>query len=138
MWDSVEDMLDHFDPVIKAIARKYSPDESLLEDCWQEARMALLTVDVTKIDYYGPWRAGEISDEKWKKRVGAYCRSTIKYRILNFLNNKNTGSWQVGRNRKDKYIAPIFSLDTLYENGMQVDTDGEVSWETIESDGLDA
>lgn len=133
-----------YEKIIQAIAVKYcSADESLRDDCMQEARIALLTVFPEKIHGHGL-----LPEAEWKKALDRYCRNVIRNSILSYLDSYPKGNWYIGRNRHVKnkktgenqrvYLPPRFSsLDELTDNfGMQVDESGAISWPDPSDDGI--
>lgn len=139
--------IQRFEPAIMRITSKYCPVESLREDCHQEARIALLSVFPENINGCEEYNRGEITPEAWDIKIGKYCRNAIRYSILSYLDSYNTGDWYVGRTRRvlnehgervKVHTAPRFSsLDELVDDhGMQIDEDGNMSWEDASTDGL--
>jgi hypothetical protein len=130
----------HFEPIIQAIATKYTGSESLREDCAQNARIALLTVWPSKIRGYELYVRGEIPEEEWNRILDAYCRNVIRNVVISTLASIRSGNPYVGRTRtvtdpetgkKRRVRTPerFVSLEDLQESGgFQIDQDGHTSW----------
>lgn len=133
-----------YEKIIQAIAVKYcAADESLREDCEQEARIALLAQWPEKIrGIVG------LTGTEYDKALDRYCRNVIRNAILSYLDSYPKGNWYIGRNRHVKnaktgentkvYLPPRFSsLDELTDDfGMQVDENGAISWPDPSDDGI--
>lgn len=145
-WNDDPEWVDYIftlDPVIEAIAAKYTDDYGLREDCAQEARMELLYIFPEKhISAYEKFRAGKLTEAQWEKKRDSFCRMVIRNTIITFLNSYKSGPWQVGRKvrRVDRYgnatmkrkSARFASMDDLMEDyGMQIDTEGNISWPEV-------
>jgi hypothetical protein len=133
-----------YEKIIQAIAAKYcASDESLREDCMQEARIALLTVFPEKINGFGT-----LPEVEWRRGLDRYCRNVIRNSILSYLDSYPKGNMYIGRHRhvknkksglnERKYLPPRFSsLDELTDNhGMQIDENGAISWPEPSDDGI--
>lgn len=144
-----QEYIQRFEPEIHKIALKYMVvDEGLREDTMQEARIALATLRAEKCDQFEPYVRGEITVDQWNSALDRYCRNAIRNSILSYLDSYASGNWYIGRTRsvKDKrtgrsrkvYLPPRFSsYDELTdEYGMQVDTDGNISWPEVSEDGM--
>jgi len=137
-----EDYVLSYSGVIKAIAAKATQDEGLRQDAYQEAMIDLLCVRPEKVRAYAKYAAGEMSEEKWSKELDRYMRNVIRNSILSMLQSWNTGSWDHGRTatvngKKKHYPRRYSSLDQLMDDsGMDVDEDGNVSWDHVSDDGL--
>lgn len=141
--------IESFDPVIAAIASKFTTDLGLREDCAQEARIALLGVFPENVKGYEEFVNGSLSETAWGQNLSRYVRNVIRNSILSYLDSPKTGNWRIGRtkrvlNRKTgkrvkKHEPPRYSsLDELTDDyGFQIDDEGNVSWPTVEQDGLD-
>lgn len=127
-WNNDPEWLEYIatlEPVIGAIAAKSTIDEALRDDLAQEARMSLLLV----------------RPEKIKGNRSAYVRNVIRNTMYSYLQSYNTGSWAHGRKEmrtvngervKVSLPARFSSLCHLMEQGMEVDQNGNRSWEMLE------
>lgn len=134
------------EPLVAKIAMKYaSMDDSLREDCIQEARIALATVHPERIEWY---KTGDLADTGVQAMLERYLRNVIRNAVLSYLDSYSKGNWYVGRTRtvrdqrtgdlKKVYTPPRFaSLDALTDEfGMQVGEDYEITWADLADDGL--
>lgn len=139
--------IESFNTVIKKLASKHCSDLDMRQDCFQEAKMALLYIFPEKLSFYKLWCTGEILDSVWQSRLRAYCRQAAKYTILSFLDSSKKGNWYVGRTRRVKdvntgkrrkvhRVARFSSLNQLLDFGMQISEEGEIHWARISDDGL--
>lgn len=127
-----------------------SGDADLREDCKQVARIALHQIFSESIG--GPeTKRGTIPEEEWWAQADRYCRNAIRYSMLTFLASPTQGNWSSGRvaripdpktgkRKRVRLPGALFSsLDGLIEEfGLQVTDQGEISWDVVRQDGVDA
>lgn len=116
--------VESLEPFIGKIVRKYTQDPDLREDCKQIARIALM----------------QVFPEKVKTNLKSYCGNIIRNRAITYLQSLVTGDWQVGRMNADGTFEDcrFQSLDILLDMGIEVDTDGVVTWDAVNrvADGM--
>lgn len=136
-------------PVITAIAVKScAADESLRQDCVQEARFELAKHYPEDCRSYRDWMYGLIDYKKCMVQLSRFCRQVARNTIYSTLNPYTTGSWRIGRtrsvvdkktgkSRKVHHVARFSSMDELVdEYGMQIDTNGNISWPEASMEGV--
>lgn len=134
------DYIQRFESVIRSIVTKFTTDESLRDDCAQEARIGLMKTWPEKIRGYETYVAGEITEDEWNDNLDKYCRNVIRNRVLGTLEDLRKGNWYVGRTRRRskkkgsgvhryRIGARYVPLEDLVElGGMQIDDQGNVIW----------
>lgn len=131
-------------PVIGAIATKLcGRNTELHADCVQQALMELLSVDPTRISGYKEYMAGQLSDKRWESQVSAYTRMAARNIMVSYLRSYRTGPLYTSRYKyvrdaqakqttKRRELPRYVRLEILEdEYGMQVDTEGNISWMSV-------
>jgi hypothetical protein len=133
---------------VRAIARKYAPDESFVDDCMQEAWIHILRIVPQTLRAYERYAAGEISEEDWLRSLDSFVGQTVSNKVRSFLDSPKRGSWTVARTRKkrmpDGSIKRVrmeprcVSLDEIEDSGRaQLDEKRTVVWDRTRSSAAD-
>lgn len=129
--------------VVERIARKFTEDEDLRQDCVQFAIMNLLKKRPSQCNKYGPYKRGEITYEVWLESLNIYLRQCAKNKILSLLHSPTHGDWYVGRtltkvdpetgDRIKTHVGPRYSsFDDLQVNhGLDITDEGEPTWPKV-------
>lgn len=106
------ELFERYENIIQAISHKYTNDPDIREDCQQNARIALSSLDIERI----------------RRNKDAYCRKVIRNTVLSTLSSYTTGEWYTGRTVAGEKQYPRYQrIDHLLESGaVQIDTHGNI------------
>ena len=136
--------MERFEADIQKMISKYAGDSNLRDDCAQNARMALMKTFPERVSGYERYLSGEYTESQWQQVLIGYCRTTIRNQVLSTLNSHSEGDLYRARKRRLRDTetgdvvfrygpSRMVSLDSLVEDGLQVDTEASISWPNYSS-----